>query len=314
MIKAWMRLLTVTFTSTTLCKEVTIGRNENDNLDISVVGYKYLSALKDNFTVEIKNLTYSEVVRLIRGKFDRIEIKCGYKSMSTPHSIFKGYVMYISNKLDDASTNTVYVICTSRLMGVYNKKMNLTLNSSLNMYNVLNFLCKRAGITDANISEEFKTKILHTTTTTSSTIGNVLEQLLSNSDTYEVQSDASGCNTVTIFDSYRTDRRLIPINSNNVLLTNGYPTISSDGVSMSMLPTFNFMPGDTIQIDNSIIDVSLTSLSEVKSSPLPTIFMDEQGLYTIYQIEYRLENRGRNFYCGLLAKSRSLTKGLRGEK
>ena len=61
--EAWKRELKVILTSTLLKKKITFGESKQTNLRISITGNKYLSSLKDSFTLKITNLTYNEIIQ-----------------------------------------------------------------------------------------------------------------------------------------------------------------------------------------------------------------------------------------------------------
>lgn len=308
--KAWIRKLEVILTSTKIKKQMLFGTDDKQQLNISVNGGKYLSTMKDNFVVKISNLTYYEIVQIIQGEYYNIEIKCGYRT-SGSETIFKGYVLYVSNKLEDRKTNTVYIICASQLVGLYNsKRLNLTLNSGINLYSAISFICKRSGIRALNIDDAFKHRFITEITTINNTAGEYINNIIGNSSSFVGNSDTSGDNVVSIWDSSRKDARKITIREDNIILTGGYPTISSEGLTITLMPTFNFIPGDVIVIDNALIDLSITSKNEINSNP--GYFLDKSGEYMIYEIQYALSNRSDEFSIQILAKSKSLLSNITG--
>lgn len=304
--KAWMRRLQIILTSTILKRRMVFGFNGEkgtDDLHISVNLTKCLSILKDKGTVQIDNLTYKEITQLIKGQYYDIEILAGYKTGGL-HTIFKGGVSYISNVLGDRKSNTVYIFFASQVVAKYGqRRLNLTLNSGINMYSALEFLCRRAGVANSNVDNEFKKNIVRETITTSQTIGSIIDKITS-SNNYVSQSDASYGNALSIWSPYRKDARVINIDPSTVILTSGYPSLDSSGLHMSLMPTFNFMCGDTIVIDNSIIDIGISSYN-AKDLNIG-YYLDENGKYIIYQIDYVLDNRGSSFSMNMLCKARSL--------
>ena len=277
-LKAWMRDLQVILTSDTMKSSIVFGqewKKGKDDINIEVKGTKYLSAIKDSFTIRITNLTYSELVQLIIGKYYGIEIKAGYRSRGA-QTIFKGAVIYMSYEKQDVTTNTVIILAGSKMVAAYGQsRMNLSLNSGINMYSALKFICRRAGIANANIDKDLKNRVIRDTASSQGTVGSWLE-------------------------SYR----VITLDSNKITLVSGYPKLNSDGLSLTILPTFNFMPMDVIVIDNSIIDISANSNNSKQFNN--SMYLDEDGKYLITQIEYDLQNRGDSFNVHILAKARSL--------
>ena len=307
--KAWMRLLTVELTSTLTKQKITFG-DKQDDFSIKVNGTKYLSCLKDSCVVTISNLSYTQIVQLTYYKFTQIEVKAGYRTTGSV-SIFKGYILSISPKQQSKIENEVYLLCTSKMLGLYNDRLiNLSLNSGINMYSALSFIGKYAGIPHSNISESFKNKVITRCINTSGGAASIIEQLVNQGQTYVAQTDNTLDSIITIWDVYRTDKRVMELRKDNIIINHGYPTLSSEGLTLYVLPTFNFMPGDVIKIDNAIIDISTSSIEEVKSTPSKAVYMDEFGEYMIYQVEYSFENRGETFELKLTCKKKDLLKGV----
>lgn len=309
--KVWERVLVVKFMSKLNKTIMTFGDStDNRNLVIEINGSKHLSSLKDEFVIDIFNLTYGEVSKLLVYKYDEVEIYAGYKSTGI-HRIFSGKVLYISNEKESRETNIVHVICVSKLLGIYKSRLNLTLNSGINMYAALDFICRRAGVANSNISEEFKRKFVTDVLTAKGTVSSFLDSFTNESTSYTVQVDASQGALVSIWDLKRSDSRLVTIKPESGLLINGYPTLTTDGVQLQSLPIFNFMPGDTLLIDNRLIDMSVTSLRQATSAQLG-IYLDKNSKYVLYEISYMLSNASGQFAITLKTKSKSLLMNVIG--
>lgn len=309
--KAWMRDLQIILTSETLGKTVIFG-NKDVNLSIDVDGVKYLSSLKDNFSIRISNLTYSEIIELIRGQFYNVEIKAGYKSLGGGKTVFKGGVLYISNELGEKKTNTAIILCTSDVVAKYGqKRMNLTLRSGINLYSALKFLCRRAGMSKSNISNDFRYKFLTDGLTGNKTVGSFFDSI-ANDLGLAVNTDASNGGSITSWNPFTTDRRVINVSKDNFIFTGSYPRINSEGVKVTLLPTFNIMPGDVIVIDNAWLDISAGNRDEVFKNN--AMYLDTDGEYMVYQVAYKLQNRSSQFQIELLCKSRHLIKQTMGGK
>lgn len=310
--KAWMRDLQVSFSSSLMKKQLVFGtqwKQGKDDLAISVEGTKYLSSLKDSFTIRISNLTYGELIQLIKGQYYDIEIKAGYRSRGA-ETIFKGAVIYMSYEKKSPTTNTVIVLAGSKLVAKYGQsRMNLGLKSGINMYAALKFICKRAGVSNANIDQSLKNRTIHDVASVQGTAASWIDNFCS-SNNFIASSDSSYSNDVTIINPYKTNNRVIKLDSEKVTLVSGYPKLNSDGLSMTILPTFNFMPADVIVIDNSIIDISVNSASGKEFNK--AAFLDEDGKYVITQLEYDLNNRDDSFNVNILAKARSLYSNITG--
>lgn len=319
--KAWMRVLEVYLTSQSSnngkARQLSFGTNWRENpqsneLSISITGSKFMSALKDTCKIEISNLSYNEVVKIIEGKFYDVEIKCGYRTGNT-FTIFKGGILYISNSLDNTKTNTVIILCASSLVAKYGQsRINLTLNSGINMYTAFNVIAKKAGVPLSTISPQLRKNIISNAFAKEGSAGNWIDAFASTNENLIVNTDESVANSaLAIFDASKSNLRVIKMDSKTINLSGGYPQLSSDGLSLTILPTFAFMCGDVIQIDNSLINLPVRSQSEVSRNY--GYYLDKDGHYMIYQISYSLQNRDSDFSLNLLCKSRSLISNYLGK-
>lgn len=309
-VKAWMRVLRITLTTKSpgqngKNKQLVFEENESGvGLAISVNGNKFMSTLKDNCTVKISNLTYVEIVQIITGQFYNIKIECGYKS-SGVQTIFEGGVMYISNLRESVDTNTVTILCASHLVASYGqRRINLSFNSGINMYSAINFVCKVGGVPNPNISTQFKKQFLEGIKNAhNQTAAEWVNDQTTKNGSYISSSDCIGNSFMTLFDANKSNARVIKLNKDTLLLTNGFPRMTADGLVFSVMPTFAFQCGDTIVMDNSLIQINVTSQSEATKN-LGGL-LDENGQYMIYEMHYQLENRGQNFFLEIYAKTRS---------
>ena len=309
-VKAWMRVLRISLTTKSpgqngKNKQLVFEENESGvGLAISVDGNKFMSTLKDNCAVKISNLTYTEIVRIITGQFYNIKIECGYKSSSV-QTIFEGGVMYISNLRESVDTNTVTILCASHLVASYGqRRINLSFNSGINMYSAINFVCKVGGVPNPNISTQFKKQFLEGIENAhNQTAAEWVNDQMTKTGSYISSSDCIGNSFMTLFDANKSNARVIKLNADTLLLTNGFPRMTANGLVFSVMPTFAFQCGDTIVMDNSLIQINVTSQSEATKN-LGGL-LDENGQYMIYEIHYQLENRGQNFFIEIYAKTRS---------
>lgn len=300
-----MRVLTVNLTSTKLKKQFIFGGNyakkEND-LAIEVEVKKYMSSLKDEAVVKISNLTQSEITQIIMGEFYDVDIYCGYRNGNI-QKIFSGGVFYISNTLNENKTNTCIIICTSKLVAKYGQnRINLTLNSGINLYSAVKFICKRAGIPNANVSEQLKKDFIQEILSVNDTASSWLDKLCKQNNSLIQNADSILDQTFSIFDAAKSNNRCIKLLPDNIIVTGGFPRLTNDGLDITILPTFSFMCGDTIQIDNSIIDVSASSKSEVSKNY--GVQFSQYGQYMIFEMKYHLQNRGSAFTLKMLCKNR----------
>lgn len=306
---AWMRVLTVTLTSYKTKQKMVFG-NADTNLDMVISGYKYMSALKDTCTIKISNLTYKEMISIIQDEYYLVEVKCGYQQGNV-FTIFKGGVLYVSNSLSDNKTNECVIICGSELVARFSQqRLNLSFNSGINMYSALNFICKMSGIPNANISTEYKKRLITDIVNCNGKTANIVEGLADDNSDMLVTSDSSDGSILSIYDVLNGSHRVIELNSSTIDLSGGYPQLNTSGLTLTVMPTILFKPTDIIKIDNSIIDVSITQQSQIAKQYAN--YLDKDGMYTVYDIQYTLENNGSRFSMTLNCKSISLLEGITG--
>lgn len=298
---AWRRVLRVILTSQDTKRQMIF---TEDQLAISVEGYKYMSVLNDECTIKITNLSYSEIVRIISGKFYDVEVQCGYKS-GLIFTIFKGGVLYISNDLNDRKSNIVTIQCASNIIAKFGQsRINLSLRSGINVYSAMNFICKQAGITNANISKSFKLKFTQEVINSNDTVGNWIENLTAMNSSYISNSDDSTNSALTLFDAQRDSQKVHKLSNDSIDLTGGYPRLNTSGLSLTLMPTRVLSCGDLIQLDNAYININAGTRDEAYKNY--GYFLDPNGQYMIWQIHYVLENRDSSFSMELQCKSRSL--------
>lgn len=305
-----MRRLEVHLTSSKQKRKFVFGGHDTTNLNIRVRGYKYMSTLKDSCTIEIDNLTYAEVIAIISGEYYDVDIKCGYKD-SGLKSIFVGGILYISNYQNSDRSNTIIILCASNLVAKYGQsRLNLSLNSGINMFSAINFVCKRAGIRNTNISSQFKKKFLQEVMTCDDTVANWLHKLTDAEQSYITNSDSITNSTMSIFDANNSVQRIIRLKNDYINLSGGYPQLDQNGLRFAVLPTLSLMCGDIVILDNSLINLPVRNKEQAMKNY--GYYLDDGGQYMILEQEFSLQNRGSDFSVNLLCKSRSLISNFTG--
>lgn len=304
--KAWMRVLTIVLKSKKFKKQFVFSNDKDINetsLNITCTLNKYMSTLKDSATITIDNLTPNEISQIMIGEFYDIEIWAGYKG-SNICKIFDGGVLWLSNKLNSNDrTTTLIILAASQLVARYGQsRLNLSLNSGINIYSAIKFICKMASIPNSNVSTQFKKQFIEHVVTVNDTAANWLDKLAENNNSIIGNSDSILEQTFSIFDSAKSNSRVIKLKNSDILLTGGYPKLTNQGVNLNLLPTFNFICGDTIEIDNSILDISVTDRSQISKNY--GAYFSEKGQYMIIEMTYNLETRGNNFTLQLKCKNR----------
>lgn len=307
---AWKRILKIELTSIELKQRVTIGGTEDkDNLYINVSGTKYPAILKDGGVISIKNMDYSMIVKLIVGHFYDIRIIAGYEGSDPNHkgegmTIFKGSVAFISQKINPTRDSECYINFASDVVAKYSQnRMNLALNSSINLFSAFEYICMRSGMRQVHIDPDLKKKFLDEAKAYYASASTILNsQTLQGGDYTLSTGDEEG----TVIDITTTrHKRLIKLTSRDIPFLN-QPTVSSEGLSFTILPVFGFKVGDIVELDNSIIDIS-SAAAEAKNV-FNSNYMDTNGQYMIVQIEYTLQNRGDTFELKIKGRALDIIK------
>lgn len=314
--RTWIRELYIRLYNSTTGEVLWFGKETDDSKKprISVKGTKQLSALKDNFMVDIYNLTYKQIITIMTKELYGIQIYAGYRSMSLEaKKIFDGGIVNITNTKRDYKDNICHLACASKLVASGNRfRLNFTLQSGLNMYSAIQWICSKSGLSNPEISDEFKYKFFNNVKEVNSTASSFLDKLSSNSSSWLLNTDSSEGSSLNIFDISSKDRRLIEIDPAKCMIIGDAPEISSNGVVWTSLPVFNYMAGDTCILNNGYINTGVSSYNENLSTPL-SLYMDTNGKYIIWSLSYSLDNYGEgNFAITITTKAKSLFSNVVG--
>lgn len=307
----WIRIIEVRLRSKLTNKQIIFGGFNENQLNITVKINKYISALKDKGVATISNLTYAQIVELILGQYYLIEIWAGYKTQGL-QCFFKGEVSYISDKIQARRDNTCYILFASKMVAGYSQqRMNLNLNSGINLYGAFNYICLTNGISTSHLSPSLKNEFLQEVTENYGTPATLCEQLAANSRTFSIDTDESIDGAGVVNCSDLSDKRYIKIDANTINFTKGNPTLDKDGLHITLLPTFVFKPGDIIVIDNAILDISISDPEQVAST-FKSNYLDRNGAYMIIEMDYNFMNRGDTFEINIKARSLNIIANIVG--
>lgn len=309
----WMRKIQVILTSKIIesgNNNLIFGNEEKHNFNIEITGEKHLALLKDAGVVAIHNLEYDTIAKILLQEYFLIEIKIGYKSNGSLFTIFKGEVSYISQKTHSKHDTVTYITYASRLVASYSqKRMNFAFNSGINLWGVLNYIFQLNGNDKIYMSDSLKKAVLKEAYSSNSTVTTAIDSLLySNAPGNIVMTDESFTNNL-ISCTDLNNKRIIKVDANTINITKGNPTVTSDGLKVTLLPTMNFSPGDILEFQNELIDVHIADPNAVKSTFNPN-FIDRSGHYIIMDIKYNLQNRGKSFEFEIKARSLDVFRSL----
>ena len=303
----WMRYLYLEFTNEN-GQVMGIG-GYDDSLSIVVKGTKTLASVGDSATINIYNLPMVTLLKLIQGKYTQsIKIYCGYYN-TNKIKIFDGGVSYLEEGKSDKNTSVLKLQCANRLISdKLQTRLSLSLNSGINMYRAIEEITQAFGVSgQIEIDEYLKEDELKGALSKYATLRDWIEAVISSSSKnrdYAVTSDAkSGIATVMGYRKMGSGDTYV-INTNSVNLQS-FPTISSDGLSITLSPIYNMTPGDIISIDNTTSSL-ISALDSENTYMGNQKYLDKDGLYNIREMTYSLNNRSDSFEVEVLAISRSL--------
>lgn len=289
--------------------KVIIGDNKGDNYNIRVSGTKHLGLSLDNGVIQISNVSYETIALIMTLKLYRITIKVGYKSDDSLFTIAKGEISYIQQKIRSRHDYELYITFASELVAGWSQsRINFSIRSGVNIYDMLNYMFLQQGLPSSqiNISPALQNivadNILAASGTSADIVTTTLNSYSNSTGQFVLDSDSSDGKVISITEL--KDRPIIVINRDAINIANGNPTITSDGLHISLFPVYNFHPGDILQIENRIIDTSQGTTSQAGvQSTFNTNFLDPNGHYVIQQLDYVFENRGNSFLINCQAKA-----------
>lgn len=286
----------------------------NNNLSIRIRGSKYIGTTKDKGTITIKNLEYDTIALIMAAELYKIEIKIGYGSLDNMFTVAKGEVSYISQKIHSQHDTDTYISYASEFVAAWTQaRINFSLNSGVNLYSLFNYVVLQGGQSNTNISPELKKVVLENMMSEYGNGMTIVDSALSEQgEAYQIMTDSSlDGNVISI--TNLNEKRLIKLNLNAINIANGNPTVTSSGLQIQLFPIMNFVPGDILELDNSILDLSSgTSNAENVSNVFNANYLDKNGHYFIQQIDYTFENRGDTFIYEIQARALSLIETITG--
>lgn len=309
MADSWMRILRVELISTKLKSKLVIGDKPEENLAMTISGSKYPAMLKDKGVISIMNLDYSTILKIQLGEYYKIKIFAGYKGSNLGNpgcgfELFNGSVAYISVKIKSRYDWETYINFASDVVAQYSQnRMNLAFNSSINVFTAIDYVCGASGMKSYTIDPDLKKQFINQVNEYHDKAATILDSVTMNEGTYLISSDGTDGNVVDVTST--RGKRIIKLNAELLPIINGNPTVSSDGLSITLLPLLNFKVGDIIEIPNSIIDISSNS-AEAYNNGFNANYLDKNGRYMILEINYTLGNRSETYQYQIKGRALSI--------
>lgn len=317
--EAWMRTLKVTLISDVAKKRLVFGDNPyDDQLAISISGTKYLSPLKDEFTVHIKNIPQENselsVVELKDLDFRYITIEAGYQGLSD--ILFNGYIISLTSKREDNNkTLDVVLVCSGSYMYNNLHGSTYTVKKGTSYHSLVSFTATMSKIkpSEIKLSNSLKYKYLQHDLSFDGTLSSLLIQLQQEDKTLLCHCDYTSQTKFSLWNATTFVPRLMTLTQDNIILSNGFPSLEDQGIVFNVLPFFNFIPGDEIIFnDKSFINLAIESLSSYSSTPYPEKFVSPEGHYIIRELRYNLENRGSQFSVTIKCYAKEIYENIKG--
>ena len=260
----WLRRINVRLISSRLGREIVYGEDRQvvngktvlrDELSIVIDGYKKIATGADYGVVSIGNLSYEDIVRIVDGDFDNIEIWAGYRYGGF-YKFYEGSVTFISQKINSRKDYTCYITFANKLIAAWTQqRVNFNLNSGINLYTAYQNIFEKTGVQPVNIDESLKQTILNKMEHGFASAKTFTDMVSDMDNSIFATTDPSACGDVV--DITKIDgKQFIYVDSDSIVLQGGNPTLDKNGLKITIMPTYNFRVGDVIVVDNRLIDIS----------------------------------------------------------
>lgn len=313
--KTWMRILYVTFSKWDSSETMVYGKTFDDSKkpQIEITGTKYLSTIKDNFTIKIYNMSYDEILKIQLEKKFHVCIYAGYIGDQSydnfvGEKIFDGGLINITSNKSNFKDQITSFVCASRTIAQQQEyRLNVTLCSGMNMYSAINYICDISGIKRVSISDEYKYRFLKEIQSSSNSVTSYVDYLSQTNNDQLVISDSSTGSELS-FSTSNSSQEYTTLSPSTGMVINGQPEITSSGVTWESLPIRNYTCGSLIKIDPSYLNVSSgqDSKDSVINGAPNTYYISSSGLYYISQLDYTLSNTSGSFQIKITAKAKDL--------
>lgn len=319
--KTWIRILYVTFSKWDSSETTVYGKTFDDSKkpQIEITGTKYLSAIKDTFTIKIYNMSYDEILKIQLEKKFHVCIYAGYVGDQAYNNfvgekIFDGGLINVTSNKSNFKDQITSFVCASRTIARQQEyRLNITLCSGMNMYSAINYICDLSGIKRVSISDEYKYRFLKEIQSSSNSVTSYVDYLSQANNDQLVISDSSTGSELS-FSTSNSSQEYTILDPSKGMVINGQPEITSSGVTWESLPIKNYTCGSLIKIDPSYLNVSSgqDNKDSVISGAPNTYYISSSGLYYITQLDYTLSNTSGSFQIKITAKAKDLYETVTG--
>lgn len=321
MVKLWTRLLYLEFINDDTGQTLTIGKTIDDSNKprIEITGSKYISSLKDNFTIKVYNMTYLQIYTIQKRQLFHVKIYAGYLNgqnyfnFEAPN-IYDGYVLNILNSKKEYKDSIATFIVTSKAVAKAQQfRLSISYQSGVNLYSMAKYIADKAGLENSVISESLKTTFSEDLASCDTSATTYLDLIANSENSVFVTTDStsdSDFSLIDLSDEYRP-RTTIIIDPSKGMLIGDAPEINSSGLTFDSLPVVTYLVGDLINIDNAYVNVASGQDNYSATTKTPNaVYLNAQGLYYIWQVDYSLSNTNGDFKLHLTCKNKELFDNL----
>lgn len=320
MVKIWTRLLYLVFKNDETGEELVIGKTIDDSKKpkIEISGTKYMSSVKDTFSIKIYNMTYVQMYTIQKRQLWHIQIFAGYLNGQnyfsfTAPKIYDAYLLNMVNSKENYKDNVVTFVCASKLVAQAQQfRLQVSYQSGVNLYSMIKYIGEKAGMTNMNVDDSFKSTFATDVASCDSSASSYLEKISSTNNDCFMSTDSTSDSELSVFtlsDESRSRTTIMIDPSKGMLIDT--PEITSSGLVFSSLPVLQYLIGDTIKIDNALVNTSSGEDSYSGSTKVPNaVYLNGDGLYYIWQIDYNLSNANGDFVVKLTCKNKEMFENL----
>lgn len=321
MVKLWTRLLYLEFINDDTDQTLTIGKTIDDSNKpkIEITGSKYISSLKDNFTIKVYNMTYLQIYTIQKRQLFHVKIYAGYLNgqnyfnFEAPN-IYDGYVLNILNSKKEYKDSIATFIVTSKAVAKAQQfRLSISYQSGVNLYSMTKYIADKAGLENSVISESLKTTFSEDLASCDTSATTYLDLIANSENSVFVTTDSTSNSDFSLLDlsDESRSRTTIIIDPSKGMLIGDAPEINSSGLTFDSLPVVTYLVGDLINIDNAYVNVASGQDNYSTTTKTPNaVYLNAQGLYYIWQVDYTLSNTNGDFKLHLTCKNKELFDNL----
>lgn len=268
------------------------------NCKIDVSGQKYIGIQQDMFTITLKNINLQAFAAAVNNGYIYVRV------VVDERVVFAGSIKNINTARENVIERTMTLNCLMKVTDLLSDMVSpITVNSSMNIWHVLNQIDPFLTVEIPDIIKDFKFDDYYTFSGQKKTVIDDIIKVLNNQLNrmnmkdlpwleYELQQDG----TLSLFG---------PTDYVEVLNVEPYtgltdaPTVQDIEVSFNSVYKYKLTPGRVVKLNNALFATTGTDSAFIYA-------FDENGLYVITEVAYSFSNYPWAFKVS--CKARPLSK------